>query len=103
MVIRSTTPLNPSSAPIGSCKGTALAPNISLTCFTTFRKSAPARSILFTKPILGTLYLLAWRQTVSDCGSTPDTAQNSASKPSSTCLLYTSDAADERSSVDLGG
>ena len=27
----------------------------------------------------------------------------SAQEPSSTCLLYTSDAADERSSVDLGG
>ena len=26
-----------------------------------------------------------------------------ANKPGETCLLYTSDAADERSSVDLGG
>src|ERR1700712_1025390 len=84
MVIRSTTPLKPSSAPIGNCKGTALAPSISLICFTTFKKSAPARSILFTKPTRGTLYLLACRQTVSDWGSTPDTAQNKASNPSST-------------------
>ena len=32
----------------------------------------------------GTLYLSAWRQTVSDCGSTPDTASNTATAPSST-------------------
>src|SRR5579862_1575925 len=82
--IKSTTPVKLSSAPIGNCRGTAFAPSISLTCLTTFKKSAPARSILFTKPILGTLYRLAWRQTVSDCGSTPETAQNKASNPSST-------------------
>ena len=34
------------------------------------------------KAILGTPYLSAWRQTVSDCGSTPPTAQNSATAPS---------------------
>ena len=32
-------------------------------------------SILFTYAIRGTLYLSAWRHTVSDCGSTPPTAQ----------------------------
>jgi len=32
----------------------------------------------------GTLYLSAWRQTVSDCGSTPATESNSAIAPSST-------------------
>ena len=37
-------------------------------------KSAPTRSILLTKAMRGTLYLSAWRQTVSDCGSTPPTA-----------------------------
>ena len=52
--IKSTTPLKSSSAPIGNCNGTALEPNISFTCFTTIRKSAPARSILLTKPIRGT-------------------------------------------------
>ena len=35
--------------------------------------SAPTRSILLTKQIRGTPYLSAWRQTVSDCGSTPAT------------------------------
>ena len=87
MVIKSTTPVKLSSAPIGNCKGTALAPNISLTCFTTFKKSAPLRSILFTNPIRGTLYLLACLQTVSLCGSTPLTAQNNANKPSNTRRL----------------
>src|SRR5690606_41968102 len=84
IVIRSTTPLTDSSAPIGNCNVTAFAPSISLTFFTTFNKSAPERSILFTKPIRGTLYLLASRQTVSLCGSTPLTAQNNDNKPSST-------------------
>ena len=32
----------------------------------------------------GTWYLSAWRQTVSDCGSTPATESNSATAPSST-------------------
>ena len=53
--IRSTTPPKSSSAPMGNCKGTALLPNISRTCFTTIKKSAPARSILLTKPMRGTL------------------------------------------------
>ena len=35
------------------------------------KKSAPMRSILFTKQMRGTWYLLAWRQTVSVWGSTP--------------------------------
>src|SRR5881394_2705117 len=42
------------------------------------------RSILFTKQMRGTRYLSAWRQTVSDCGSTPATESNSAIEPSST-------------------
>ena len=37
------------------------------------KKSAPMRSILLTKHMRGTLYLLAWRQTVSVWGSTPAT------------------------------
>ena len=36
------------------------------------------------KHIRGTLYLLAWRQTVSVWGSTPATASNTATAPSST-------------------
>src|ERR1043166_1117829 len=50
-LIRSTTPVKLSSAPMGSCRGTALLPSISRTCFTTIRKSEPARSILFRSEI----------------------------------------------------
>ena len=46
--------------------------------------AAPVRSILFTKQKRGTLYLSACRQTVSDCGSTPATASNTTTPPSST-------------------
>ena len=42
------------------------------------------RSILLTKQMRGTRYLSACRHTVSDCGSTPDTASNTAQAPSST-------------------
>ena len=42
------------------------------------------RSILLTKQMRGTRYLSAWRHTVSDCGSTPDTASNTAQAPSRT-------------------
>ena len=48
------------------------------------KKSAPTRSILFTKHMRGTRYLLAWRHTVSVWGSTPATASNTATAPSST-------------------
>ena len=48
------------------------------------KKSAPRRSILLTKHMRGTPYLLAWRQTVSVCGSTPATPSNTATAPSST-------------------
>src|SRR5678809_1028937 len=36
-------------------------------------------------------------------GAARDALLRSARAPADTCLLYTSDAADERSSVDLGG
>ena len=39
---------------------------------------------MFTNPIRGTLYLSARPQFVSDCGSTPDTAQNRPTAPSRT-------------------
>ena len=87
LLIRSTTPLKSASAPMGTCKGTGLAPRRSRICFTTLKKSAPLRSILLTKPIRGTLYLLAWRHTVSLWGSTPPTAQNRATAPSNTRRL----------------
>ncbi len=48
------------------------------------QKSAPTRSILLTKAMRGTPYLSAWRQTVSDCGSTPPTPQKTAIAPSRT-------------------
>ena len=84
MSMRFTTPLKLSSAPIGTCKGIGLEPSLVLICSTTLKKSAPARSILLTNAILGTLYLFACLQTVSDCGSTPPTAQKTDTAPSST-------------------
>ena len=48
------------------------------------KKSAPTRSILLMNAMRGTRYLSAWRHTVSDCGSTPPTEQNTATAPSST-------------------
>ena len=56
------------------------------------RKFAPTRSILFMKAMRGTLYLSAWRHTVSDWGCTPATASNTATAPSST----------RRRALDLG-
>ena len=84
LVIKSTTPLKSSSAPIGTCNGTGRAPSMSLIMPTTLKKSAPERSILLMNPMRGTLYLSARPQLVSDCGSTPDTAQNNATAPSNT-------------------
>ena len=82
--IRSTTPLKFSSAPIAIWIGIGFAPNLSLIWETTLRKSAPALSILLTKAILGTEYLFACLHTVSDCGSTPPTAQKTATALSRT-------------------
>ena len=42
------------------------------------------RSILLTKHMRGTPYLLPWRQTVSDWGSTPATPSKTATAPSKT-------------------
>src|SRR3569832_977476 len=81
ILMRSTTPLKFSSAPIGHCTGTGLPPKRFLICSTTRAKLAPTRSILLTKARRGTLYLLAWRHTVSDWGWTPPTAQNTAQAP----------------------
>ena len=84
IVTRSTTPLKLSSEPIGICNGIGFPFNLSLTCSTHLKKSAPIRSILLTNPMRGTLYLSACLQTVSDCGSTPPEAQNNATAPSRT-------------------
>ena len=70
-------PVNSSSAPIGSWTGTAFAPRRSIIVCTERSKSAPMRSILLMNAMRGTWYLSAWRQTVSDCGSTPATESNS--------------------------
>src|SRR3546814_8714619 len=84
ILTRSMTPSKPSSAPTGTCIGTAYAPRRERSCPTTLSKLAPVRSILLTNARRGTLYLLAWRHTVSDCGCTPPTAHSTNTAPSST-------------------
>ena len=79
--------MNWSSAPIGTCSGTAFAPSRSTMVATALKKSAPVRSILSMNAIRGTSYLSAWRQTVSDCGWTPATESNRATAPSKTRRL----------------
>jgi hypothetical protein len=73
-----------SSAPMGICTGTGRAPSLSTMLRTLISKSAPTLSILFINAILGTLYLSACLQTVSDWGSTPATTSKAATAPSST-------------------
>ena len=77
-------PAKSPSAPIGSWTGMAFAPRRSCIVLTEPSKSAPMRSILLMNAMRGTSYLSAWRQTVSDCGSTPATESNSAIAPSRT-------------------
>jgi hypothetical protein len=81
---RSTTPWKALSEPIGSCTTAGSASRRSRIICTARGKSAPTRSILLTKQIRGTWYLLAWRQTVSVWGSTPATASKTATAPSRT-------------------
>ena len=68
----------------GQLDGHRAAPRRSRISSTTAWKSAPARSILLTKARRGTWNLSAWCHTVSDCGSTPETPQNTTTAPSST-------------------
>ena len=82
--MRSITPANSPSFPSGKIIGQAFAPSLVFISWTAFSKSAPVRSILFTKAIRGTPYLFAWRHTVSLCGCTPATPQNTAIAPSKT-------------------
>ncbi len=84
MVTRSITPLKWPSAPIGSWMTAGIDSRRSSTIWTVRKKSAPIRSILLTKQIRGTRYLLACRQTVSVWGSTPATESNTATAPSRT-------------------
>ena len=64
--------------------GITFACNLSLIWSTTLSKLAPALSILLTKTILGTSYLLACLHTVSDWGSTPEVPQKTTTAPSNT-------------------
>ncbi len=82
MSTMSMTPRNWSSAPTGSWIATGLAPRRSRIESNEAKKSAPVRSILLMKHRRGTPYLSAWRHTVSDWGSTPETASNTATAPS---------------------
>ena len=82
--IKSTIPLNWSSAPIGNWIGTAFAFNLFFNWSIQSIKLAPVISILFTYTILGTLYLSACLQTVSVCGWTPPFAANTVTAPSRT-------------------
>ena len=84
ILTKSTTPVREASIPIGTCNTNGLAPNLSLIMSTHLKKSAPVLSSLFTKQILGTLYLSACLHTVSDCGSTPATPSKTATAPSKT-------------------
>ena len=72
------------SAPMGIWMRATVASRRSLIWSTALKKSAPMRSILLMKQMRGTPYLLAWRHTVSVWGSTPATASNTATAPSST-------------------
>ena len=69
---------------MGSSTGQASARSLPRSSSTTRAKLAPMRSILFTNAIRGTLYRSAWRHTVSLCGWTPPTAQNTHTAPSRT-------------------
>ncbi len=76
--------MNPSSLPIGSWTTSGAGCSRSRIEATARSRSAPARSSLLTKAILGTPCRSACRQTDSLCGSTPATASNTATAPSST-------------------
>ncbi len=87
ILMRSTIPRCWSSSPSGHWTGTGFVPRRSFMLFTHMRKSAPTLSILFMNATRGTLYLSAWRHTVSLCGSTPLPPSNTATAPSSTRRL----------------
>lgn len=81
---RSTTPVKPSSRPMGSWTGSGTAPRRVRIDSTAASSSAPARSILLTNARRGTPCRSACRHTVSLCGSTPATASKTATAPSRT-------------------
>src|SRR3989344_5112651 len=69
---------------MGILMATALGVSRSRIDLKLFSKLAPILSILLIKQRRGTLYLSAWRQTVSDCGSTPATPSKTTTPPSKT-------------------
>ena len=78
-------PRKSASAPIGSWIGMALAPRRSIIVWTArVEVRADAVHLVDEGDARTTWYLSAWRQTVSDCGSTPATESNSAMAPSRT-------------------
>ena len=78
-------PLKLFSEPIGSWIAHRLGRRRwSMISSTHLKKSAPILSILLTNTMRGTLYLSAWRQTVSVCGSTPWLPSSTQTAPSST-------------------
>ena len=81
------TPWKVSSWPMGIWTGTGVGAQALLMDSTPRQKSAPVRSSLLMKQKRGTPYRSAWRQTVSDCGSTPATPSNTTTAPSSTRRL----------------
>ena len=87
IVTRSTTPWKSASLPIGIWIGTGRTPRRSRIMSTQRQNDAPVRSILLMKQMRGTSYRSAWRQTVSDWGSTPATPSKTTTAPSSTRRL----------------
>ena len=81
---RSTTPVNPSSRPIGNCTTSGAGCSRRRIESTAASRSAPARSSLLTNAMRGTPCRSACRHTASLCGSTPATASNTATAPSRT-------------------
>ena len=78
-------PIVPSGpAPMGICTGIGWLSRRSAISPKTRSNSAPMRSILLMKQSRGTLYLVACRQTVSLCASTPSTAEKTTTAPSRT-------------------
>src|SRR5678816_4774346 len=89
---------NPTAAQINAAFGTAsVTDNCSTGLTATFSDGAEV-------PGSGCSVSITRTWTVSDaCGNTGTQTQTITFTRDVTCLLYTSDAADERSSVDLGG
>ena len=87
MRIRSTTPTNLSSAPIGSWIGTATPRRRVLDLLDAAQEVGAGAVHLVDERDARHLVLFICRQTVSDCGCTPATAQNTATALSSTRRL----------------